>query len=495
MNSSKGPRVLAIGLDATEPTLIKQMIDDGSMPGLASLMKEGRWLSLKAPAHIGSASVWPTFATGTLPAQHGIYSEWNWRPSEMELERYHGRDLVPFWKTLDDIGIPVGILDAPLTTTVGLKAGFEVSEWWSHDLVLGRPQFGGDGVERVLNEHPTHPFVLDPQDSVQPNDPDGLRRLTASCIEGIRMRSSLAQRLINNSHPEFALVVFPEAHHAGHQMWHTAVPDHPLYAGQRLFSAEPLLKHVYQEIDRQIAALVEEVGREAIVIVFSLHGMKAAFGFPEFLPQLLCAKGVSQVVTWKSQSWSERKRHLVTTAKKIAPRQVRQLYYKMAPRTAVKRFARSTMIPVYDWKKTRAFSSPSDQYGWIRINLEGREAKGTVPVNRYEETCDELELMLRQLKDLDGQPLVDQVVRDSVNGTRMCHRIPDLIAHWTDAAFSPNLRIEGTDFAPGLLGARTGQHALTGFCVIRGATEESLGSSIRAEEMAGLITKMVRAGQ
>jgi predicted AlkP superfamily phosphohydrolase/phosphomutase len=410
----------------------------------------------------------------------------------MELERYHGRDLVPFWKTLDEMGTPVGILDVPLTTTVGLKTGFEVSEWWSHDLVLGTPQIGGAGVDEVLNQHPTHPFVIDPQDSVQPNDAEGLRRLTASCIEGVRMRSALAQRLIAHSHPEFAIVVFPEAHHAGHQMWHTAMPDHPLYAGQKLFSTEPLLQHIYQEIDRQIGNLVESVGRDATVMVFSLHGMKAAFGFPEFLSQLLCDKGISQVVNWRSQSWSERRRHLVAKAKKTAPPQLRQLYYKFAPQTAVKRFARSTMIPVYDWKKTRAFSSPSDQYGWIRVNLEGRESRGSVPVSRYEETCDELESMLKQLKDRDGRPLVHNVVRTTTNGTDMLnHRIPDLIAHWTDAAFSSNLRIAGTNFEPGLLGARTGQHALAGFCVIRGATDDGLGSSIRAEEMGGLITKML----
>ena len=113
-------------------------------------------------------------------------------------------------------------------------------------------------------------------------------------------------------------------------------------------------------------------------------------------------------------------------------------------------------------------------------------------MNRYEETCDELESLMRQLKDRDEKPLVHNVVRTATNGTDMMnHRIPDLIAHWTDAAFSPNLRIAGTKFEPGLLGARTGQHALTGFCVIGGAAGETLGSSIRAEEMGGLITKML----
>jgi predicted AlkP superfamily phosphohydrolase/phosphomutase len=492
MSSTNGLKVLAIGLDAAEPTLIKQMIDEGSMPSLAALMAEGRWLSLKAPADIGSASVWPTFVTGTMPTQHGIYSEWNWLPNEMKLERYHGRELVPFWKNLDDMGIPVGILDVPLTTTVGLKSGFEVSEWWSHDYVIGKPQVNGNGIATVLKEHPVHPFTINLQDSVHPEDLEGLHNLKESCIEGIRLRGTLAQRLIDQSGPAFTLIVFPETHHAGHLMWHTAAPDHPLYSGQTLYSSEPLLEQVYRAVDQQIANLIESIGRDAVVIVFSLHGMKASFGCPFFLQQLLCAKGFSQIVNWKSQSWSERKRHLLARVKKKAPSQVRQLYYRLAPKTTIQQVAQPTMMPVYDWQNTRAFSSPSDQYGWIRINLKGREAKGSVPEERYQETCDELESMLRHLRNREGKPLVHNVLRTVSNGSdSLQHRIPDLIAHWTNHAFSPHLQIEGVDIEPELQGVRTGQHALTGFCVVKGGPEKEIGSSIRAEEIGDFITRIL----
>ena len=34
------------------------------------------------------------------------------------------------------------------------------------------------------------------------------------------------------------------------------------------------------------------------------------------------------------------------------------------------------MCTAIDWSQTRAFALPSDQHGWVRINLRGREAQG-----------------------------------------------------------------------------------------------------------------------
>ena len=73
------------------------------------------------------------------------------------------------------------------------------------------------------------------------------------------------------------------------------------------------------------------------------------------------------------------------------------------------------MLPAYDWANTRAFSLPTDQYGWIRVNLMGREAQGTVPVDQYDETCGELKEMLLGLVNDEGQPLVQDVVRTAAN--------------------------------------------------------------------------------
>jgi predicted AlkP superfamily phosphohydrolase/phosphomutase len=198
-------------------------------------------------------------------------------------------------------------------------------------------------------------------------------------------------------------------------MWHTVASDHPLYRSKNFFSSEPLLQDVYGEVDRQITKLAAKAGQDAIVMVFSLHGMKAGRGSPVFLQQVLCMRGFSQISSWSSQSWSERRWSMLAGLKKRSPQFVRNLYYRTTPESAIQQVARPTMLPVYDWQKTRAFSLPTDQYGWIRINLKGREANGSVPLDSYCETRDELEAMLRQLENSDGQPLVREVIRTAAN--------------------------------------------------------------------------------
>src|SRR5437867_2415866 len=233
MSSTNSLKVLAIGLDAAEPSLIQRMIADGLMPGLAALLKNGRWLRVEAPAYIGSGSVWPTFITGTPPTNHGLYSEWIWKPAKMSLERYHGRDLVPFWKQLDQEGTAVGVFDVPFATPVGLNRGFEVSEWWEHDSVLAATQSGPANIDAVLKKVPPHPLSLK-RHVVKPYDAVRLRQLTADSREGVRRRGALAQRLIDHTQPVLAVIVFPETHHAGHYLWHTTATEHPLYCGHDL---------------------------------------------------------------------------------------------------------------------------------------------------------------------------------------------------------------------------------------------------------------------
>ncbi len=493
MSSINTLKVLAIGLDAAEPALIQKLIDRGSMPCLASLLEEGQWLQLKAPAHIGSGSVWPTFVTGTPPTNHGLYSEWIWRPEKMALERYHGRDLVPFWKHLNEQGITVGVLDVPFVRPVGLTKGFEVCEWWAHDIILDSAQCSPQHIEAILKESPPHPLSFKRQNSVTPDDGEALRQLTADATGGIRNRGLLAQRLIDQSHPDLALIIFPETHHAGHQMWHTADPENAAYLEQGLFTDEPLLESVYHEVDRQIAKLVAAAGNDTTVMVFALHGMKAAYGFPGFLMQLLCDRGISQLSDWSSQSWSDRGRSILAAAKQRAPNGVKSLYHRLAPPATLQRVAQPTMLPIYDWKNTKAFSLPTDQFGWIRINLEGREASGSVPLERYEETVDELESMLQGLRNQNGLPLVQQVIRTVASKDEaLQHKIPDLIVHWHDAAFAPKLRIADTHVEAAPAGIRTGQHALDGFCVIKGRAEMNGTTSIRAEEMGSWIGGMLR---
>lgn len=493
--------VLAIGVDAAEGSFVKQLIDRGEMPVLKSLLaaESARWFSVESPAHIGSGTVWPTFITGEDPSAHGIYSEWRWRPETMELERYHGRNLTPFWKPLAQQGMSLGIFDVPFALPVGVSEGFEVCEWWSHDSTGSGLQAAPAEMLSVVKQSPAHPLSLNRFVATTPDSETDLKELTAACVKGVRLRAALAERLISETKPRLALVVFPELHHAGHQMWHTAEPENRVYNGCEVNSrrklnvgseTEPLLKSIYCALDQQISGLIDAAGNNATVMFFALHGMRPALGFPAFLGPLLIERGYSRLANWNSQSWPQRALSLFAATKRHTPEKIKQLYYKSVPSATTQKLAQPTMLPVYDWANTRAFSLPTDQHGWIRVNLAGRESQGIVPLDKYEGLCKELEEMLLALTTVDGALLVQDITRTASSAAAgLDNPLPDLVVHWHDVVFASPLQIEDSTVRGEFVGKKaTGQHASEGFCIYRGKTDRDLNGVVLAKDLGELIT-------
>jgi predicted AlkP superfamily phosphohydrolase/phosphomutase len=472
--------VLAIGVDAAEGSLVRQLTEQGEMPALRSLLLEGQWLRVDSPAHIGSGAVWPTFMSGHEPAVHSVYSEWRWQPVTMSLTRYNGRHLTPFWKPLAEQDVPVGVFDVPFALPVGLTKGFEVCEWWAHDATDIGLQCGPRDIFSLVRDSPAHPLSANRFVDTTPDNLSNLEELTAACVEGVHLRGRLAGQLIREAKPYLALMVFPELHHAGHLMWHTVDPDHHFYRHRRLVGRRghrPLLKKVYQALDKQIGDLLKLADSHATVMVFALHGMRPALGFPGFLNALLCERGFSRLENWASQTWRKRALSLLAATKQHTPDSLKQLYYKTMPTTATHKLARPTMLPIYDWKRTRAFSLPTDQYGWIRVNLMGREAQGSVALDEYEETCDQIQEMLLNLVTEDGRQIVRDINRTATTESEILKNLlPDLVVHWEEAAFDWPLKIKASQVqAEPVAKKATGQHASEGFCIYRGAALENEG--------------------
>lgn len=473
MKQNSATRVLAIGIDAAEPTLVQRLIEQGEMPALKRLMERGVWKRVKSTAHIGSGSVWPTFITGTEAHEHGVYGEWEWQPETMSLKRYSGQNLTPFWKSLADEGVTIGMMDVPFAPIVGLSTGFEISEWGAHDALEGRMRFSPESLSDLISQTKTHSFQHKNIAISGPDDYEHLAKLGSACLDGVKLRGELASRLILETQPQFATVVFTEIHRASHYFWHNISPDHLFYAGDKfrgLGDTSSILIDIYREIDNQVAKLVEVAGEDAFVMVFSLHGMQPTLGTPAFLAPLLLETKWSRLSDWSSQSWRERALSLFAAMKRHAPPGLKKLYYKALPWNATLQLAQTTMMPAYDWSRTRAFSLPTDQHGWIRLNLTGREAKGIVEPQQYGETCRELQQMLLNLETEDGQRIVRECFITSHNfDDAQTHPLPDLIVHYHEATFKPGMKIKGMSFKAESIGNKyTGQHALEGFLVAAG---------------------------
>lgn len=501
MNQHTCRPVLAIGLDAAEPSLIRHLIDQDEMPALKSLLAEGKWMRVQSPAHLGSGSVWPTFVSGEEPLTHGIYGEWCWLPETMSLRRYEGNGLQPFWKTLAETGFSVGILDAPLVTMVGLTEGFEIFEWGAHDALGVGTQVGPPAIADFLaSQSEVHPLSTDRNDNANPNDSRELGKLSAASLKGVKLRGQLARDLLTRTRPDFALIIFPEIHHSSHYVWHTSEFDPQVHSGfnsPEIRSVKPSLTEIFREVDRQIASLIEAAGSDHAVMVFSLHGMRAAAGVPAFLQPLLCERGFAHLTDLSMQSWAELARSIIAAVKRHTPTPVKKLYYRALDPSTTWNLARSTMLPVYDWARTRAFSLPTDQHGWIRINLRGRESAGIVLPQDYTDTCRQLEELMRGLSREDGQPLVDEVIRTSADHEEArCSKLPDLVVHWSDAAFAANAGINDSGVPIKTIGTKfTAQHAPDGFCILKGGNDLCQTDFLSARDMHLLITGLLTGGR
>jgi len=483
MTSTEGRKVLAIGMDAAEPSLVRRMIEDGELPSLRRLLAEGTWAKVRSPAHIGSGAVWPTFTTGLDPQEHGIHSDWSWQPRMMRLARACCDHLTPFWKALAGSGLTVGVMDVPFAPPVSAGEGFEISEWGAHDPLEGRMRVSPASLhELIARGVGPHPFSTDGSDTVGPNDYKGLKRLSDACQEGARQRGSLAVQLLSEFPVDLSIIVFTEIHHASHRLWHTVERAPALSSangGSEQAAESSALLDVYREVDRQIGRLVEAAGEGATVLVFSLHGMRACRGIAALLEPLLFETGFAARAGWRTQGWTERALSTFAAVKRRTPPAVKNFYYGAMSKELVTRLAQPTMLPPYDWRKTRAFSLPTDQHGWIRLNLAGREALGVVADGEYEETCDRIEEMLRELMTEDGQLLVRDVIRpapEQEGKAAWPRELPDLVVHWTDAALLSGLRIKDSELEISAVALKqTGQHALEGFCIIRGADGQRVG--------------------
>jgi len=134
-------RLIIVGLDGLEPSLVLKYMHEGKLPHLSQLRREGCFAPLATTTPAISPVVWSSFATGTEPGKHNIFDFLSRDPKTylpvlssvvlgkpekwVNLGRYRiplskpvirgMRKSVPFWKILGDHGIHSTIIRMPIT--------------------------------------------------------------------------------------------------------------------------------------------------------------------------------------------------------------------------------------------------------------------------------------------------------------------------------------------------------------------------------------------
>lgn len=124
-------RVIVIGLDGLEPTIVEAMQRAGQLPNLMRLQEMGGYGRLSTTYPAQTPVAWSTFSTGVNPGGHGIFDFLSRDPKtylpQLALSRYEQKNAfvpprvvnnrrgTPIWNLLTQAGIPSTVIRCPCT--------------------------------------------------------------------------------------------------------------------------------------------------------------------------------------------------------------------------------------------------------------------------------------------------------------------------------------------------------------------------------------------
>lgn len=128
-------KVIVIGLDGLEPSIVEPLLRAGALPNLAAIQARGGMARIRSTTPAQTPVAWSTFATGTNPGGHGIFDFIRRDPTtylpDLGLSRYEQKNaFVPpaavnlrggrtVWEVLADAGVPSVVLRCPCTYPPG----------------------------------------------------------------------------------------------------------------------------------------------------------------------------------------------------------------------------------------------------------------------------------------------------------------------------------------------------------------------------------------
>jgi len=445
-----GQRVVVIGLDGLEVTLAERLMAAGDMPALAALRRNAARFLLDHGSAQRTGLAWEHVASGQSPEAAQRWAAVEFDPTTY-LTWQEGARFAPWWAPLDR---RVVVFDAPYVdlrralNTRGLVA------WGAHDpgaVPTSRPrELFGEFLES-FGQYPSQWTYGTPWPS-----PARTRQMGEALSGALDARGRAARWLATERLPDWDLfiAVAGELHGAIEGLWHGVDPDHPLHKHPSATEAARGLLAIHRALDRMVGELVQSAG-DAAVIAFTMGGMgpnhsdvQSMVLLPELLYRHAFGRSLLQVTpawlespdevpllaeheSWgaASNSWipvAEPSRGPLSAALRAFARRRRWLKagvvgaraavdaWRAAAAGTPMRSLRWQPARRYDqhWPRMRAFALPSFYDGRIRINLRGRERDGLVEPSRYEETCREIEALLRECRNpLDGEPAVEAVER------------------------------------------------------------------------------------
>jgi predicted AlkP superfamily phosphohydrolase/phosphomutase len=367
MSDGAAPKVVIIGLDCAEPTLVFDKLAD-RLPNLSRLRRSGAWGNLRSCDPPITVPAWMSMMSSKDPGTLGYYGFRN-RADRSYDKMSTATSLAVreplLWDYLGRAGKRVMILGVPQTYPPRPVNGLLVTDFLTPS-IESNYTFPPELKAEIAGLGDVHPYEFDVSDFRTPDK----TKIRDAMVRMTDKRFNLARHLLTTKPWDFFMMVEMGTDRVHHAFWQYMDPRHHRYEAGNEF--ESVIADYYVHVDEQIGRLLAILPKDAHVIVVSDHGAQCMDG------------GVAL------NEWLVQKGYLVLEEAPKAP-------------------ARLEALKV-DWARTTAWGA-GGYYGRLFLNVQGREPQGLISPAEYEATRDKLIAELEALGDHEGRPMGTRVLK------------------------------------------------------------------------------------
>lgn len=405
-------RVLIIGLDGLEPSLVRRWIASGDLPTLGRLRDEGRWGLLRSTLPYATFPAWTSMMTGVNPGEHGVLDFARLLPGSYDLsfDSASQRRRPTLQRLVSDAGMRVASVGFPATYPPEPLNGVVIGGFDSpvavgiDDSFVHPPELAGE-LQQRFGRYSFADFA-----ETRSWVPGWHRRASRKLLQGLSRRQATASWLLAREPWDLFMVHFGESDTAAHHFWAFHDPGSPRRPERFSPPLADVLRQVYVGLDRAVSALLAKAGPDARVMIASDHGFGGSSDKVFHLNRWLAQEGLLRL---KPRPGVGQRAFGVALGAglAVAPGWAQERLWRLAPEAAGRAEARRRFAGV-DWGATRAFSEELAYHPSIRLNVRGREPQGQVAPEDASALVGRLIEAVEALRDpWDDRPLVRRAWR------------------------------------------------------------------------------------
>ena len=264
--------ILVIGLDGAEPSLVFDRWRS-ELPTLDRLMSGGAYARLESTIPAITVPAWASMMSGLDPGQLGFYGFRN------RVDRSYDRLAIAnarnvtrprVWDHVSAAGGTVGLISVPQTYPIRPVNGDVVSCFLTPSAAseYAYPPSLKDEIEGWIEGE----YMVDVPDFRS----EDKARILRDIYRMNEQHYEICRRLLARRRYDYFMTVDMGIDRIQHAFWKSMDPRHPKYEPGNPF--ERAIHDYYVHVDGRLAALLELVPEETVVVVVSDHGAQAMLG-------------------------------------------------------------------------------------------------------------------------------------------------------------------------------------------------------------------------